>query len=125
MDRYTQNYNGNWAIFPKDDDLAHIHNVQTGQRYEGKVIDRLAMYEEMHEIYVKHTGDTVYYIGQGECWECIFGLVGFTEDGGIDFMLIDVEGEGINCDYSEWGKTVFPTQEEAESALKTKSTGGD
>lgn len=66
---------------------------------------------------LQNMGGYIYIIDEGDVIETTLFMVGYDEEGN-DIVVSMAEGERyINC-FTDFGKTVFLTREEAEKALK-------
>ena len=64
-------------------------------------------------------GDTAHFIINGQIYEAKICILQWYKhpNGVIDEIRGDVVGGSVGASFSDWGKTVFLTSEEAESAL--------
>ena len=118
MERLTEKFKDGRNILRKG--IAVIFHVGFGRFFEGDSVDKLAEYEDLEEKgkLLKlpcAVGDKIYlpneYVGKVIDFEIVEICI-FKEE----IMLIDdSENEYFINDF---GKTVFPTKEEAEAALK-------
>ena len=95
--------------------------------YVGKVVDKLAGYEDLEEqglllrLYC-NVGDTVYCIKDKKIWDCIVDKVTISRTNGVWFEVKTPKSmpdiSAIEYTENAFGKTVFLTQAEAEQKLK-------
>ena len=95
--------------------------------YVGKVVDKLAGYEDLEEqglllrLYC-NVGDTVYCIEDKKIWDCIVDKVTISRTNGVGFGVKAAKSmpdiSAIEYTENDFGETVFLTQAEAEQKLK-------
>ena len=95
--------------------------------YVGKVVDKLASYEDLEEqglllrLYC-NVGDTVYCIEDKKIWDCIVDKVTISRTNGVWFEVKTPKSmpdiSAIEYTENAFGETVFLTQAEAEQKLK-------
>lgn len=109
---------------------------QCQHQCEGNIIEKLAQYEELEEqgLLLRlpcKVGDTVYYISEGFIEPCtveVIFLADYTDKDGNCSYIAEIHFDREDCPYvsteiyfTDIGKTVFLTKEEAEKKLNEMS----
>lgn len=137
MDRYTKQYgNGNWTLdaskFPPIDQAALDSEIRNSEPIK-EAVKRLAEYEDAEEkgllVHLPcKVGDTVYELSEGVVEECTVETIfisNYIDNNGVVSYMAELHYEREDCPYvsteiyfTDIGKTVFLTREEAQQALK-------
>lgn len=122
MDRLTKKYNGKNIV--KSGHIAMVFNNETGNRFEGEAIDKLAAYEDAEEqgLLLRlpcKVGDTVYVPTRNFVSELRIILISIERDNIFFHWRLNTgiypNLDGFTSSYI--GKMVFFTCEEAEAKL--------
>lgn len=122
MERLTEKFKDRRNILRKG--ISDIFYIGFGRFFEGEAIDRLAEYEDLEERnrLLKlpcAVGDMVYVKMQsGEYAEAEVRDFTYFLTCGFCIVVTSDKFDKQNIPFSEFGKTVFLTKEEAEAALK-------
>lgn len=132
MERLTKKYNGKNIV--KSGHIAMVFNNETGNRFEGEAIDKLADYEDAEEqgLLLRlpcKVGDELYYIDSYynvvvpvRLNEVIIQFVGINnytyQYNCCSFDECGDTYEEYEFNNNDFSKTVFLTKEEAEAKLK-------
>ena len=123
MKRLTKKYNGKNIV--KSGHIAMVFNNETGNRFEGEAIDKLAAYEDAEEqgLLLRlpcKVGDTVYVPTRNFVSELRIILISIERDNIFFHWRLNTgiypNLDGFTSSYI--GKMVFFTCEEAEAKLK-------
>lgn len=125
MERLTEKYNGKNIV--KSGHITMVFNNETGNRFEGEAVDKLAAYEDAEEqgLLLRlpcKVGDILYFAHHDRVISSEVLSVKYhveAENHGVfirERLTIDVEGISAEIDFCEIGKTVFLTEAEAKLA---------
>jgi hypothetical protein len=130
MERLTENYNGKNIV--KSGHITMVFNNETGNRFEGEAVDKLAAYEDAEEqgLLLRlpcKVGDKVYEISENFIEPCTVETIflgNYRDRNGNWCNMAEIYYDRDDCPYvstemyfTNIGETVFLTKEEAEAKL--------